>query len=148
MGREELRMFIEPNFLLSVVTAIVAIIAVIQTPLKESYHKELLIKLESLKEVATKIKFLFSNNEAVLLSDFVLRYEELLFEMYQYKIIIDKMYKLNEEHRLAIQELQERVGEEKYRDKLKKCFDNLKQADNLLKSINAEEKIKKQIKIC
>ena len=148
MGREELRMFIEPNFLLSVVTAIVAIIAVIQTPLKESYHKELLIKLESLKEVATKIKFLFSNNEGVLLSDFVLRYEELLFEMYQYKIIIDKMYKLNEEHRLTIQELQERVGEEKYRDKLKKCFDNLKQADNLLKSINAEEKIKKQIKIC
>ena len=54
--------------------------------------------------------------------------------MYQYQIILDKMNKVNEGHRLKIEEAQERVGEKKYRIKLKEAFDNLKQADNMLKN--------------
>ena len=58
------------------------------------------------------------------------------------------MNKVNEGHRLKIEEAQERVGEKKYRIKLKEAFDNLKQADNMLKNENVEEEIKKQIKLC
>lgn len=57
----------------------------IDNPLKEPSHKELLIKLETLKEVATKIKFLFSGNVSILLGNFVLRYQELLLVMYKYQ---------------------------------------------------------------
>lgn len=119
----------------------------IENPLKEPSHKELLIKLENLKEVATKIKFLFSGNESVLLGDFVLYYQELLFAMYQYQIILDKIDKENEEHKLALEEIIQKVGEKKHRVKLQKAFDNLKQADSELKKANVEEQIKKQIKL-
>ena len=119
----------------------------IHNPLKEPSHKELLIKLEDLKEVATKIKFLFYGKSSILLGDFILRYQELLFSMYQYQIILDKMNQVNEGHRLTIEEAQQKVGEKKYRIKLQDAFDNLKQADIMLKKENVEEKIKKQIKL-
>lgn len=123
------------------------ITSAIDNPLKGLSHKELLIKLEKLKDVATKIKFLFSGEASVLLGDFVLRYQELLFAMYQYKIVLDKMNKINEGHRLTIEEAQQKVGEKQHRIKLQKAFDDLKQADSLLKKANVEEQIKKQIKL-
>lgn len=120
----------------------------IENPLKEPSHKELLIKLENLKEVATKIKFLFSDEVSDFLSDFVFSYQELLFSMYQYKIVLDKMNQVNEgHHRLTIEEAEQKVGEKKHRIKLQDAFDNLKQAYIMLKKENVEEKIKKQIKL-
>lgn len=120
----------------------------LDNPLKEPSHKELLIKLENLKDVATKIKFLFSDEASGLLGDFVFSYQELLFSMYQYQIVLDKMDKVNEGHRLTIEEAQQEVGEKRHRIKLQKAFDNLKQADIMLRKENVEEKIKKQIKLC
>lgn len=119
----------------------------IENPLKEPSHKELLIKLENLKNVDAKIKLLFSGKASVLLGDFVLRYQELLFAMYQYKIILDKMEKVAEDYKLTLEESQQRVKEKQHRIKLQKAFENLKQADSMLKKENAEEQIKKQIKL-
>lgn len=119
----------------------------LDNPLKEPSHKELLIKLENLKDVATKIKFLFSDEASGLLGDFVFSYQELLFSMYQYQIVLDKMDKVNEGHRLTIEEAQKEVGEKRHRIKLQKAFDNLKQADIMLRKENVEEKIKKQIRL-
>lgn len=116
----------------------------IDNTLKEPSHKELLIKLEDLKDVATKIKFLFSDEVSALLGNFVFSYQELLFSMYKYQIILDK---INEGHRLTIEEAQEKVGEKQHRIKLQKDFDNLKQADSLLKKANVEEQIINQIKL-
>ena len=124
------------------------ITSAIENPLKEPSHKELLIKLENLKDVDAKIKFLFSGKASVLLGDFVLRYQELLFAMYQYKIILDKMEKVAEDYKLTLEESQQRVKEKQHRIKLQKAFENLKQADSMLKKENAEEQIKKQIKLC
>lgn len=119
----------------------------INNTLKEPSHKALLVKLESLKEVATRIKFLLSDEASVLLSDFVFRYQELLFSMYQYQIVLDKMSEINKANPLTTKEAQKQVGEEEYRIELKKAFDNLKQAESLLKKENVEEQIKKQIKL-
>ena len=114
---------------------------------KEPFHKELLIKLESLKEVSTKIKFLFSDDVSELLGNFVFSYQELLFSMYKYKIVLDKIYEVNKGHILTLEEIQQSVGEEKHRIKLQKPLDNLKQADIMLRKEKVEEKIKKQIKL-
>lgn len=119
----------------------------IDKPLKGLGHKELLIKLENLKEVAIKIKFLFSGNASNLLGDFVLYYQELLFEIYRYQIIINQIYKENQIHEEEIEEAAKKVGEKTYRVKLQDAFDNLKQADSALKNENVEEQIKKQIKL-
>lgn len=125
------------------------IASAIDNQLKEPSHKELLIKLENLKEVATKIKFLFSGNAPNLLGDFVLRYQELLFQMYRYQIILDKIFKENEtgNHVLEFDELAQKFGEKKYRDRVQKAFDNLKEADRNLENENVEEQIEKQIRL-
>lgn len=62
---------------------------VISHPLEEPYHKKFLIRLEELKEISTKIKFIFSGKEAILLGDYILHYQELLFKMYQYQILLE-----------------------------------------------------------
>lgn len=123
------------------------ITSAIDNPLKEPNHKELLIKLENLKEVATKIKFLFSDKASNLLGDFVLCYQELLFEMYRYQTIINKINKENEKHKLTLEEIAQEVGEKPYRTKLQDAFEKLKQADSILKKENVEEEIKKQIRL-
>lgn len=117
-------------------------------PLKEPGQKELLIKLENLKEVATRIKFLFSGNASTLLESFVLRYKEVLHEMYKYQIVLDNMEKENKNPKLTFEESSQIFGEKAKRVKLKNAFDNLKQADSALKKANVEEQIEKQIRLC
>lgn len=116
-------------------------------PLEQPYHKEFLIKMETLKEVSSKIKFIFGDKAAVLLGDYVLRYQELLFRMYQYQILLEKMKKASQEFKLTIDKAQETVGEKHHREELKKAADNLKQIYDILKKEKVEEKIEKQIKL-
>ncbi|QLY78077.1 hypothetical protein [Clostridium intestinale] len=123
------------------------ITSAIINPLKEPSHSKLLTKLEHLNEVETKIKFLFSGKSSILLGEFVLCYKKLLFAMYQYKIIIDKMQNEAQEHNVTLEVAQQRFGEKKRRVKLQEAFDNLKLADTALINENVEEQIKKQIKL-
>lgn len=89
--------------------------------------------MEKLKEVGTKIKFLFPDNASDALGDFVFSYQELLFSMYQYQILLNNMYEINKDHKLSLEEIQQKFGEPKHRLKLQRSFQNLKQADDLLK---------------
>ncbi|HBF8218551.1 hypothetical protein REL05_014875 [Clostridioides difficile] len=116
-------------------------------PLEQPYHKEFLIKMEILKEVSSKIKFIFGGKAAVLLGDYVLCYQELLFRMYQYQILLENMKKASQEFKLTIDKAQETVGEKHYREELKKATGNLKQAYDMFKKEKVEEKIEKQIKL-
>ena len=120
---------------------------VISHPLEQPYHKEFLTKMEILKEVSSKINFIFGDKAAVLLGDYVLRYQELLFRMYQYQILIENMKKASQEFHLTIDKAQESVGEKHHREELQKAIDNLKQAYNALKKEKVEEKIEKQIRL-
>lgn len=119
----------------------------IENPLTEPYHKEFLTKLEELKEISSKIKFLFSGEIAELLGDFVLNYQRLLFAMYQYQILVNKLKDTANKFNLSLEESQEKVHEKKHRNTLKQAFDNLKQADSLLKDKKVERQIEKQIRL-
>lgn len=118
---------------------------VIEKPLSEPGHKEFLIKVEEVKNIASKIEFLFSGKPSVALRDFVLFYQELLFSMYQYQILLINMKKRSQGK--TLEEAQQLVNEKEYRENLLKAFENLKQADIKLKEENVEEKLKKQIKL-
>lgn len=120
---------------------------VIDNTLKEHYQKEFLIKLEKLKDIATKIKLLLSGSEADLLGDFVFRYQEFLYAMYQYQIYLDKMKKAHQEFKSEDVDSQFKAGERQQRIKLQSSFDNLNQAFSKLKEKNVYEQIKKQIKL-
>ena len=120
---------------------------VIAHPLEQPYHKEFLVKMETLKDASIKIKYIFNGKAAILLGDYVLRYQELLFKMYQYQILLKNMDKASQDFRLTIEEAQKTVDEKHHREELQKAIDNLKQAYNALKKEKVEEKIEKQIRL-
>lgn len=60
------------------------------------------------KDASTKIKYIFNGKVAILLGDYVLRYQELLFKMYQYQILLKNMHKASQDFRLTIEEAQKR----------------------------------------
>lgn len=118
---------------------------VINHPLEQPYHKEFLVKMEMLKDVSAKIKYVFNGKAAVFLGDYVLRYQEVLLEMYHYQILLGRMNALQD--KMTLDKAQETVKEKRYRDDLQKTIDNLKQAYDILKKEKMEEKIEKQIKL-
>lgn len=120
---------------------------VIQTPLEQPLHKIFLTKLESMKNVAAKIKLIFNEKPASLLGQFILRYQELLFSMYQYKILLTRMQKSSQQFNWSLEEAQKKMNEGEQRDKLYLAFDNLENAYILLDKEKVKEKIEKQIKL-
>jgi len=120
---------------------------VIKHPLDQPYQKEFLIKIEAIKDVSAQIKFLFNGKTALTLGNYVSCYQELLFKMYQYQILLKSMEKESQNSRLAFDKVQELVGEKDHREVLKKAIENLKQAYDMIKKEKVEEKIEKQIKL-
>lgn len=120
---------------------------VINNTLEPSIQKNFLIKLESIKEIAEKIKFMFLGKHAVWLGDFVTRYQELLFSMYQYKILIDKMQEASQKYNWTLEIAQEKLKENEKRSELQVAFDNLQYAYNKLKENKVEESLEKQIRL-
>ncbi|WP_289225918.1 hypothetical protein, partial [Bacteroides acidifaciens] len=72
---------------------------------------------------------------------------ELLFKMYQYQILLNKMQKSAQDFNLTLDKAQEAVGEKQQREELQKAMEDLKQAYDILKKEDVEEKIEKQIKL-
>lgn len=122
------------------------IICVIDHPLEQPYQKEFLVKLEMLKNVSTKIRCIFNGNISILLGDYVLCYQEVLWKMYQYQIVVNKMRKVSNDYKRPIEE-QEEMTIKPYEEELQKVINKLRQAYEKLKEEKAEEKIEKQIKL-
>ena len=120
---------------------------VIAHPLENPYHKDFLIEMEIMKDVSAKIKFMFGGKIASFLGNYVLCYQELLFKMYQYQILLNKMQKSAQDFNLTLDKAQEAVGEKQQREELQKAMEDLKQAYDILKKEDVEEKIEKQIKL-
>ncbi len=123
------------------------IASAISNPLQEPHHKDFLVKLENLKKIGTKIKLLFSDKPSNLLGEFVVSYQELLFTMYQYQIVINKMSELSEKLKISLEESQDRIGERKHKEKLQKSLKKLENANIELINNHVEEQIKNQIKL-
>jgi len=123
------------------------ITGIITHPLEQPYHKEFLIKMETLKEISTKIKLIFEGKEAVFLGNYVLCYQELLFKIYQYQILLEKMDKTSQKFKWTLDKAQETLGEKQQREELQRTIRDLKEAYNAMKKEQIEEKIQKQIKL-
>lgn len=120
---------------------------VIAHTLEQPYHKEFLSKMEKLREISTQIKFIFGGKEAALLGNFVLRYQELLYGLYQYQILLKNMNKIAVNFRDTLENAQEKVGEREYRKKMLKIINDLNQSYERIIKAKVEEKIEKQIKL-
>ncbi len=90
-------------------------------PLQKSFLK----KMESIKEISTKIELIFSGENAHCLAKFVYAYQDLLHSLYQYKIILEKLQEHSDQFHVTLEEAQRKIPEQEYRDSLWKVIDDL-----------------------
>ena len=119
----------------------------IKHPLEAPYHADFLRKREELRNLAKEILFVFKGKEAEIYSDFISSYEEVLFKMYQYEIVLNQMRKLNEDKPQTIEELQRQVPEEEMRNKLNNALVKLKQMYERIDDKKDREKLIRQIRL-
>lgn len=124
-----------------------SITPVIDKPLENPMHKEFLRKMEELKHVSIKIKFLFTGKASRRMENFIINYQKLLSALYQYQITLNCMKDASEKYRKTLEEASKNVGEEQYRSNLYKDFENLKMAYKEIEAYKVEEKIEKQINL-
>ena len=120
---------------------------VIETPLENPNHKQFLLKLEEIKELANSLTLIFRKKEVKFLSEFIYNYQLLLFEIYKYQIVNNNMQKWNEENPTPYEKLQKQFGEKEHREKLYKIFDVIKSSYDQIVENKAMDKIKQQINI-
>lgn len=120
-------------------------IEVMNHPLEQPYQKEFLKKLEELRLLAKEIQLIFTGKEIIMYADFVIAYQEVLFKIYQYQIVINKIKEENQRQPTELAVLQKRIGEEKYRTDLATVMENLRQKYIVIVENKPDEKIRKQI---
>lgn len=122
---------------------------VIDKPLQQPEQKLFLCKIEELKNEAEKTKFIFNGKSVQYMSKFIIAYEELLMELYQYAVLLDTMKAAQEQipKNRKICEIAEEVNEKEYREKLFGRFVNLTNTFNNLETYKVREKVEKQIRL-
>lgn len=119
----------------------------IGTPLEMPGHRIYLMKMEEIKTVSTKIHFLFSGKEAYKLAEYVLSYQELLTQMYKYKILLVNMHKASEKFNWDFEYTLNKFDEAQQRSELQSALDKLQQTFTYIENRNVVDKIERQIKL-
>lgn len=119
----------------------------ISTPLQNPDHKIYLIKMEELKNTSTKIEFMFSGKEASKLAEFVLLYQNLLTQMYKYKILLTNMQEFSQKNNWDFDYALKYFNEPQQRKELSNSLDRLQQIYTYIENKNIIDKIEIQIKL-
>ncbi len=119
----------------------------IENPLHQPEHEKFLKKCGDLKETAETSKLIFSGKSAETISNFILHYEELLFKMYQYQILLNRMQEFSQQSGLDLEQLAENIHEKSHREKMLTAYENLKKSYDEVENSNVIEKIRKQIRL-
>lgn len=118
---------------------------VIEHPLEQPFHKELLKKREELRNMAMEFEFIFKGNVASLYGNFLRDYENALAVMYQYEIIIRKMKEENEKYPHTSEVLSKMFSEEEYRDRLYDALGKLKVSYDTVSQEKNDKQLRKQL---
>lgn len=119
----------------------------IHKALEQPYQKQLLIRLESLKNIAVTIMYLFPDKIAKTLSEFVYNYQNILFSIYQYQILSNCIKKDSIEFRTDAQEMAKKLNEPKQREELLVSYNRLEESYKKIIDAGIIEKIRKKIKL-
>lgn len=129
------------------------VVGVMSRPLENPEQKEFLTKLEEMKILASKAKFLFCGKSADFLSEFIADYQKLLNEMYKYRITVvhmtDEIYRPLSLRKMewTLEESSKSIGEPKQRKELYECMDKLVKSYRAIEKNNVLAKLEKQIKL-
>ena len=123
----------------------------VKNPKESPYHIELLKKLEEIRGLGLHFSLLFSGMEAQYVEEFLYCYQDLLMEMYRYKIVLMDVDKEidNTVPMLRCMGFREKIGENYdepgYRFDVVSKSNKLKNIYDRLKSYDSEAKLKRQI---
>lgn len=122
-----------------------SIYKVINEDMGTTDHKNFLYKLSELDKLSLEAKLVFSSKQAKMLSNFVNDFRNFLFGMYQYQIFFNNLRESSEKWDWTYEEALEKLGGEKYQDKLIEQINTLKISYELV--IENSKKIESQIKL-
>ena len=122
---------------------------IISEPQNNDFKNAFLVKIEELKGLSTEIRFLFPNKNGQLLGNFIMKYQNILMELYKYQIILDLMMNdaIPRKKKLTYIELQKEYGELKHRYRLYDAINDLNKSYYEVLDKKAINKIEKSIKL-
>ena len=122
---------------------------IINEPKNNEFKNNFLVKIEELKQLSNEVRFLFPNKSGLLLSNFIMKYQDTLMELYKYQIVLDliKNDEIPRKNKPTYNELQNEYGELKHRHSLYDAIDNLKKSYHEVISKKVINKIEKSIKL-
>lgn len=125
------------------------ITCIIKEPKNNDFKNNFLVKLEELKKLSNEVKFLFQNKSGLLLGDFIMKYQNVLMELYKYQILLDLMEnsKIPRKNKPTYSELQKEYGELNHRHRLYDAIGDLKKSYYEVVSKKVINKIEKYIKL-
>lgn len=125
------------------------ITCIINEPKNNDFKNEFLVKIEELKGLSTEIRFLFPNKNGQLLENFIMKYQNILMELYKYQIILDLMMDdaIPRKNKPTYIELQKEYGELEHRHRLYNAINELKKSYYEVLDKKAINKIEKSIKL-
>lgn len=122
---------------------------IINEPKNNEFKNNFLVKIEELKQLSNEVRFLFQNKSGLLLSNFIMKYQNVLMELYKYQIVLDLMKKdeIPRKNKPTYNELQNEYGELKHRHRLYDAIDDLKKSYHEVVNKRVINKIEKSIKL-
>ena len=122
---------------------------IIYEPKNNDFKNAFLVKIEELKELSTEVRFLFPNKSGQLLENFIMKYQNVLMELYKYQIILDSMKhdKIPRKSKPTYNELQKEYGELEHRYRLYNAINDLNNSYYEVLEKKAINKIEKSIKL-
>lgn len=122
---------------------------IINEPKNNDFKNAFLVKIEELKGLSTEIRFLFPNKNGQLLEIFIMKYQNILMELYKHQIILDLMMNdtIPRKNKPTYIELQKECGELEHRHRLYNAINELKKSYYDVLDKKAISKIEKSIKL-
>ena len=119
----------------------------IHKSLEQPYQKQLLTRLEELRNISTSIMYLFPDKQAKVLSDFVFNYQNTLFTIYQYQILSNNIRNDSIKFKTDAHEIEKQLSEPKHREKLLLSYKKLEESYKKIITEDIIEEIRKKIKL-
>lgn len=119
----------------------------IHKALEQPYQKQLLTRLEELRNISTTIMYLFPDKQAKALSEFVYNYQKTLFSIYQYQILSNRIKEVSIKSIIDAHEMAKNLNEPNQREVLLESYNRLDESYKKIIDEGIIEKIRKKIKL-
>lgn len=118
----------------------------ILNPSQEPDHMNFIRKCGELKELAEISQLIFEGKDSVLMSDFILAYEQFLFEMYKYQITRNEVEEYARKFSSTLEQARKALNEKVHQQKVMTSYNELKEAYDNIEKYDVLEEIKKQMR--